>query len=42
MSSTNMSYYAILRYYVLTVKSASRMTVRSDGLNVLGVRPRIG
>src|SRR5260370_38755910 len=47
MSSTNMSYYAILRYYLLAVKSASRFPrfrhertpVRQDIARVHGTRP---
>jgi hypothetical protein len=36
MSSTAMSYYAILRYYSLAVKSASRKTVSSDRVECVG------
>jgi hypothetical protein len=36
MSSTNMSYYAILRDYLFAVKSASRRAVSSDGAECVG------
>ena len=36
MSSTNMSYYAILSDYLLAVKSGSRWAVSSDGIEWVG------
>ena len=36
MSSTNMSYYAIVSDYLLAVKSGSRWAVSSDGLEWVG------